>query len=331
MILIFSIYGDYTTTQVCEWLSFYEVDFIRVNGDKEVLFDSYDNVSNEIVFKINNRKVNLNQAAIVWYRKAGLGLLHFKSNYQVKDADFFLEGGNLLKHVVKNENKTLAKYFHWEIEKKQTLGKEYNADLNKLKTLSIAKECGLNVPKSYVLTSKKDLIKLLDCEEALISKAIKDGIYEFRENHAYYTYSEKVVKENLKDYPDIFSPTLFQGLIDKKYELRVFFFDNRFYSMAIFSQEYETTSIDYRRSSDQFIRKIPFELPREQKSKLKDLMNKLDLNTGSIDIIVDKENNYVFLEVNPVGQFSMVSNPCNYYLEQKVANYLWKKSQNNTK
>lgn len=51
-------------------------------------------------------------------------------------------------------------------------------------------------------------------------------------------------------------------------------------------------------------------------------MNSLNLNTGSIDLIVDTQDNYYFLEINPVGQFGMVSQPCNYYLEKKVAEYL---------
>jgi D-alanine-D-alanine ligase-like ATP-grasp enzyme len=51
-------------------------------------------------------------------------------------------------------------------------------------------------------------------------------------------------------------------------------------------------------------------------------MNKLDLNCGSIDMIVTPKNEYVFLEVNPVGQFGMVSYPCNYNLEKKIAEYL---------
>jgi hypothetical protein len=33
----------------------------------------------------------------------------------------------------------------------------------------------------------------------------------------------------------------------------------------------------------------------------------------------------VFLEVNPVGQFGMVSAPCNYHLEKKVAELLIRK------
>jgi hypothetical protein len=30
----------------------------------------------------------------------------------------------------------------------------------------------------------------------------------------------------------------------------------------------------------------------------------------------------VFLEINPVGQFGMVSHPCNYYLEKRIAQNL---------
>ena len=53
-------------------------------------------------------------------------------------------------------------------------------------------------------------------------------------------------------------------------------------------------------------------------------MKYVNLNTGSIDMIVTKENEYIFLEVNPVGQFGMVSQPCNYYLEKKITEYLMK-------
>lgn len=48
-------------------------------------------------------------------------------------------------------------------------------------------------------------------------------------------------------------------------------------------------------------------------------MNNLKLKNGSIDIIRGVDNNYYFLEVNPVGQFGMVSNPCNYNIEEKFA------------
>ncbi len=55
-------------------------------------------------------------------------------------------------------------------------------------------------------------------------------------------------------------------------------------------------------------------------------MDNLGLDTGSIVLIKSKDDQWYFLEVNPVGQFGMVSYPCNYYLERKIAEYLVQKN-----
>jgi D-alanine-D-alanine ligase-like ATP-grasp enzyme len=51
-------------------------------------------------------------------------------------------------------------------------------------------------------------------------------------------------------------------------------------------------------------------------------MRELGVNTGSIDMIYTKDNEYVFLEVNPTGQFGMTSVPCNYPIDLEVAKFL---------
>ena len=38
-------------------------------------------------------------------------------------------------------------------------------------------------------------------------------------------------------------------------------------------------------------------------------------------MIVTPTNEYVFLEVNPVGQFNFVSELCNYYIEKNIAEF----------
>ena len=331
MILIFSVVGDFTTTKVCKWLNAWSVEFLRINGDiHDYKFVRYNSQTNDIIFSYNDSIINLKDVKAVWYRKSGLTFRHFDTNYFPKDEDFFFEEGTVLKRIVQKENSTLIDYIHWNIEQKPNLGKKYNADLNKLRTITLAQSVGLGTPETYVLTSKKQLSKLLDEKGKLITKAIKDGLYQFNKEHAYYTYTEKVDKTSLDLYPEHFSPTLFQTMVEKAYELRIFYFDNTFYSMAVFSQEDEKTEVDYRKSSE-FSRRIPYKLPKAIQNKLKQLMTLLDLNTGSADIIVDTDGNYHFLEINPVGQFSMVSNPCNFHLEQKVAKHLWSLTKMNTK
>ncbi len=53
-------------------------------------------------------------------------------------------------------------------------------------------------------------------------------------------------------------------------------------------------------------------------------MDKIGLNCGSLDFIVDINDKFYFLEVNPTGQFGMVDFPCNYNLHKIVAEQLIK-------
>ncbi len=95
--------------------------------------------------------------------------------------------------------------------------------------------------------------------------------------------------------------------------------------MAIFSQNDDKTKVDYRNYNiEKPNRCAPYSLPQSVESKLFSLMKKIGLNMGSIDMIVTKNTEFVFLEVNPTGQFGWVSENCNYYLEQEIVNCLIK-------
>jgi glutathione synthase/RimK-type ligase-like ATP-grasp enzyme len=142
----------------------------------------------------------------------------------------------------------------------------------------------------------------------------------------YGLYTIRLTLRELNDLPDRFLPTLFQRQIPKQYEIRTFYLDGACHSMAIFSQGDKQTELDYRRyNHSRMNQMVPFALPAEQEAAAGRLMKDLEMNSGSLDIIRDTDGRYVFLEVNPVGQFGMVSRPCNYYLEEKVAAYLKRK------
>jgi len=117
-----------------------------------------------------------------------------------------------------------------------------------------------------------------------------------------------------------FFPSYIQEYIEKKYELRIFFIETEFWAMAIFSQNDDQTKTDFRNyNHSKPNRNIPYVLPKELEEKLIRLSKKTGVNCGSIDMIVTKNDEYIFLEINPIGQFGMVSNPCNYYLHERIA------------
>ena len=193
----------------------------------------------------------------------------------------------------------------------------------KLQVLSMAAEEGLTVPETMVSIHKKDIKGFFSKYRDIITKAIMDGAYYGNHRQYFMNYTEAVDQNVLDEMPERFYPSLVQRKLDKLYELRVFYLLGEFYPMVIFSQGDQQTETDFRKyNNEKPNRNVPFKLPREVEVKLDRLMKRMELESGSIDIIVTKDKDYVFLEVNPVGQFGMVSEPCNYYLERRIAKYL---------
>jgi glutathione synthase/RimK-type ligase-like ATP-grasp enzyme len=122
---------------------------------------------------------------------------------------------------------------------------------------------------------------------------------------------------------------LVQNYIEKKYELRIFFLGGQFYSVAIFSQQDEKTKLDFRNYNDERPNRIvSYKLPESVEVKLKNLVCLIKMDSGSIDLIVTKENDYIFLEINHVGQFLWTSDSCNLNFDEKVAIHLINLSKN---
>ncbi|ELR73130.1 Hypothetical protein C900_05765 [Fulvivirga imtechensis AK7] len=323
MIVIYSISTDGTTTEVINWLkSKTKIPVLRINTDlNNVAFVRYDEQEREFLISKNNKVFNLFDAKSFWYRKGG-HLYLTEINTEIKPYDGLYAG---LLSKLKSEQVSLNHFIKRFLERASTisLGSAFNASPNKLNVLDIAKDHGLATPITFIIDNKNDLRTKISQYGELITKAISDGIYLFNRDYSFYSYTELVNENVIKSLPDKFFPSLFQVKIKKKFEVRTFLINREFYSMAIFSQRNRQTEIDFRKyDGKKPNRCIPFVLPNHIKAKLLKVAGELKLNTGSVDLIVDSHDQFIFLEINPVGQFSMVSYPCNYYLEEKVADYL---------
>ena len=331
MVLIFSVTNDSSTTEVIKWLHCFEIkEITRLNADKPNYdFISYENSEKEkIIIATNDQEIDLLENKISWYRR-GKNLFQDKGNPQY-DGYLFSDHDKHIRNNILSELKVLSDYFYRAIENQgYSLSLNRNSSLNKLSTLEEAKRVGLKTPESQISSSRKQLLDIISRKGNLVTKALSDGVYLFFGGTAYYSYTELINKKNLEKLPTKFFPSLTQVLIEKQYEVRSFFLEGRFYSMAIFSQNDDQTKVDFRKYNNLAPnRNVPYNLPKTITEKLKLLFKKLNLNTGSVDLIKDKKGNYIFLEINPVGQFSMVSYPCNYYLEKKIALIIKKKWKN---
>ncbi|HEY0740629.1 MAG TPA: grasp-with-spasm system ATP-grasp peptide maturase [Chryseosolibacter sp.] len=221
------------------------------------------------------------------------------------------------------ENEFLRKHLYSILLRSSALGNFLNTDVNKIDVLLAAKEVGILIPPTLITARKSELISFVDENREIITKPISGAASFLENNVSMSSYTEVVPEQLINSLPDQFPVGLFQKKLEKKYEVRVFYLNGRFYSMAIFSQLDEQTQIDFRRYNyARPNRTVPYKLNSELCEKLHLLMMQLKLNTGSFDLVVDVEDTIYFLEVNPVGQFGMVSYPCNYNLEREIALFL---------
>lgn len=254
------------------------------------------------------------------------------SSYKLEDIDAFYQrkwGGKSLftnteyedtyKQHINDELTSIRDFIlSWLKKENKILGYCSKQSYNKLFQIYAAKICGFRVPKTIVTNNLKNINNI---DFNIISKSIqnpllikeKDGIY------SRYTSDYRINSDgpNKLDYP-----LLFQKKIQKKSELRIFYFLKEVFVMRIDSSKLSVQTDIRLIMSDKKTRLSSTKIDSILKKRIIKLMTYLDLSIGSIDIIQDNNGNSVFLEVNPFGQYGMVSKPCNYYLEKKIAKKL---------
>lgn len=327
MILIFSTAGDPSTLDVMRWIKHLSnARVVRINADETYSVDLTFS-EDDFHIRVDEDAFCLAEVSSVWLRKGDFWFRNLFPPWPPVVAPGSSALGSHLSHKLQREDRTLRDHFHYVLQKRcAVLGSAKGSSPNKLIVLEHAREVGLRTPPFSVSTSRQHAQRLLESDCRYVSKAMSDGVYLFDTSETktgYFTYTEALEPDSLVGVGERMAPSLLQRYIEKEFELRIFFLDRVFLAVAIFSQADDQTRVDYRRyNMEKPNRVIPFRLPQEIVHKLSLLNDRLDLNTGSIDMIVDKKSQFYFLEVNPVGQFAGHSKSCNLSIERLIAERL---------
>jgi ATP-GRASP peptide maturase of grasp-with-spasm system len=315
---------ELSTEQVMDWIWQMGGDVERLNGD---IFEKLENdiaikIASPDLLEIDGRILNLNAFSSVWFRRWGEE--HYAS--RVKNSGMCSEFIYDIIYNLKSDNLTIRDLILSTLKgnSKKWLTDINKFTINKLFALDKANSCGFNIPKTLVTNEKSKLHEFYkECREEIITKDTSAPIAIAAFNRAYIIYAEKVSLDEINHLPAKFPMSLFQGEIEKEYEVRSFFLNDDIYSMAIFSQSDNQTKIDFRRYNlAKPNRNVPYKLPEEMEVMIRKFMTTIEYQTGSFDFIKGKDGKYYFLEINPIGQFGMVSSPCNYDIERKIAKFL---------
>lgn len=181
--------------------------------------------------------------------------------------------------------------------------KIYKAE-NKLLQLTEARKIGFHIPQTLVTNNHFEFLNFYnDHFKKLIIKPIRQGRIEGSNGfkNIFTNVIQPEVIENIHDFD--LTPCIFQNQIKKQYELRITVVKDKLFTVKIDSQSNQNTTIDWRKEK---VPLIPVSLPSEIELKCIELVQNLGLSFGAIDMIYDIDGRYIFLEVNPNGQWAWI-------------------------
>lgn len=332
IVLVVTDGRDYSIKEVSEWLLYYSIEkefqliVLNVSENKLEVKKGIINDKTDLTFGISSTNIEFKLSNIVgiFFRQASLkidGHTGVASN-SGKSSDIRSRFYNYLMAYEANIRWFILNSF----SEKNIIGYDSGSFINKLEVLKAAGETGLKIPPTILTSDRNDLLDFYrNQSEQLITKStgINLSFFDLENKLRFHQLTYSLSEMDIQRIPEKFPLSLVQRNIEKEFEIRTFYLDGECYSWALFSQSNEKTLTDYRNYDwDNPMRVIPFTITQEMKSMIHKLMRRLQLRTGSIDLIYSIEGEYIFLEVNPAGQYGYNSDSSNTLIDKKIAEAL---------
>lgn len=283
----------------------------------------------------SGEKIDLSHVISIWNRRTGAPCPYSELNpeFQKYTKD---ETAAFLKSLA-----LLSPHIFWlpHPESEQRASKSYQ--------LMMATQVGLTCPSTYIgndVNLAKDFIQNREViikpfnnsyyikQMRLWEKTVLFFLKRFGRNTLYtknewkrteYVFAKKPDKDSLLSTIQSISycPVILQEYTPKQLELRITVVGNDVFACAIHSQTSENAKVDWREDLDA-LKHEAFQLPDEIAEKCVQLTKALGLSFGCIDMILTPAGEYVFLEVNPNGQWLWIEERTGLPIADAIANLL---------
>lgn len=295
-ILIITSSVDETTTYIINKYH-KEVDFFRVNVDR---FNEYKfSIENE-GWSISNGCFRITSEDIysIYYRKPML------PDLSIYDSQYHLM---IQRDIIAVINGIVDCFLGKVLTKPSILRKTEN----KIYQLMYASRNGFNIPQSYIGNSSEACIKYKKSKS--IIKPITTGkTYGKNGWELYQTSIFKGVDEDID-----FTPVYLQDYISKQFEVRITIVGRKIYPVRIDTKNQVDWRADYQNH-----RYTRITCPDDIIMKCYKLMDDFNLEFGAFDFIVTSDNEWIFLEVNPNGQWLWLEQSLKLDISKKIVEYL---------
>jgi MvdC family ATP-grasp ribosomal peptide maturase len=194
---------------------------------------------------------------------------------------------------------------------------------NKQRQLRIAARSGLRIPRT-LLTNDPEAARqfFAETEGRMVAKLLRPLTVSMNAPDL-FVYTSQVSEEDLASAETLrHSPMVFQELIPKARELRIAWVASEAFTGALDVSGSSRGQTDWRRAAPEECQWQMEQLPAEVSSGLQAMMSELGLVFGAIDMICTPAGEYVFLEVNPGGEWGMLQRDLDLPIADAIAGAL---------
>jgi glutathione synthase/RimK-type ligase-like ATP-grasp enzyme len=320
MILCISHSQDYYTVDiVIKKLESLGKSVYRLNSDcfSDLINFNYvigNELEQSMLLKDQLKEISTQNIEAVWYRK--LWNIKIPENLDMQYAKPFLSTYH-----------TMRQLFFEALEKKpwmNPMDADHKIGCNKWLQLNLAKSAGLVIPDS-LFTNNAEIVKTFFygvCKGKMIAK-LHDALSRSMAADDLFFPTTAIIEKDLEDLEGIlYSPMIFQCNIDKQYELRIIYVDGVFFTGKINATQSIDGKTDWRKAKDLKSVWETYDLPEKIKKQITIMMKNMGLYFGAIDMIRQIDGQYIFLEVNPQGEWGMLQRDLAYPIGETIAEKL---------
>lgn len=195
--------------------------------------------------------------------------------------------------------------------------------------LSIASKIGFELPDTLITNDPTKVSQFYNLYSGnIIQKTLISQTAKNEQDQVFAFYTRPVSRENLRNISQISScPVIYQQNIPKQYDIRITMVGEKCFATEIHSQKSEKSKQDFRQYDIENTPYLSHQLPKKIEALCHQIMLELDLNYGAIDLILTEDNRYIFLEVNPSGQYGWIQGLTGQPITEAIADQLMTKNR----
>jgi glutathione synthase/RimK-type ligase-like ATP-grasp enzyme len=317
MILCLSHTQDfYTIDIVQQQLAALGNDVYRLNSDlfsHRLQFDYGQGTDGhfEFLLKTGDRTFCSTDVTAVWYRK----LWHITPPPELDNA---------YHRIFHQEYDTMRDIFFdalAQVPWMNNMPRDHHIAGNKALQLQLAAKNGLEVPRSLFTNHPERLRDFFHtvCNRQMIAK-LHGTLSRSMSGSGAFLPTTQVQEDDLQRLETLpYCPMIFQELVPKQYELRVIYVAGQIFAGQIDTRASAQGQTDWRAANDIKAAWAAYTLPDEVCTCIDNMMQEMGLLFGALDIIRHTDGRYIFLEVNPQGEWGMLQRDLGYPIGETIA------------